>query len=460
MNAVQRHLVGMIAVAAVGVGFAAETSAEKPAGNWPGFRGPNAAGIADGYPTPTRWNVPERNNVLWKTPIPGLAHASPVIWGDRVFVVTAVSGKKDVQLKTGLYGNIESVKDSTVHQWLILCVDKKTGKVLWKETAHQGVPRIKRHPKATHANSTPATDGRYLVALLGSEGLFCYDMAGKRIWKRDLGVLDSGYFRAPRAQWGFGSSPVIHNGMVIVQCDVQKGSFIGAFNIRDGKPIWRTGRNEVPTWSTPTIHVTDRRAQVIVNGYRHIGGYDLKTGKGLWRMAGGGDIPIPTPVVGHGLIYITNAHGRSAPLYAVRADAVGDITLPAKQTSGKYVAWVDFRSGAYIQTPLVYGDYLYSCRNSGVLMCYEAKTGRKIYSQRLGKAGAGFSASGIVADGKLYYTSERGRVYVVRPGAKPEILAVNQLGGVAMATPAVSKGVLYFRTRHHLIAVGKRAKGK
>ncbi|MEM7392156.1 MAG: PQQ-binding-like beta-propeller repeat protein, partial [Verrucomicrobiota bacterium] len=267
-------------------------AAEKTV-NWPQFRGPQAAGIAHGFETPTRWNVETKENLTWKTPIPGMAHACPIVWRERIYLITAISGKKEPGLKVGLYGNIASVDDDTVHRWQLLCLDKTTGKILWTRTGFEGVPKVKRHTKASHANSTPATDGRYIVTFLGSEGLFCYTMEGKEVWKRDLGNLDAGFFRVPEAQWGFASSPVIHGDMVIVQCDVQKGSFVAAYHLLDGKPIWKTERKEVPTWSTPAVH-TGKHPQIVLNGWKHIGGYDIQTGKEIWKLEGGGDIPVPT----------------------------------------------------------------------------------------------------------------------------------------------------------------------
>ena len=186
------------------------TLAGEADGNWPSFRGPDASGIARGAKTPVHWDVESGKNVLWKTAIPGLGHSSPVVWGDRVFVTTAISGQDDPELKVGLYGNVDPVEDDTVHKFIVLCIDKRTGKVLWERTAFEGVPKVKRHTKASHANSTPVTDGKRVIAFFGSEGLYCYDMDGKLLWKKDLGVLDAGWFRAPEAQWGYGSSPVIH----------------------------------------------------------------------------------------------------------------------------------------------------------------------------------------------------------------------------------------------------------
>ncbi len=422
--------------------------------HWPQFRGPQARGIAEGFKTPTDWNVPAGENVRWKTALPGLAHSSPVIWGDRIFVTTVISGMRDPELKVGLYGNITPVQDDTEHVWKVISLDKKTGQILWERTAHKGVPKIKRHTKATHANSTPATDGKKVVAFFGSEGLYCYDMEGNLLWKKDLGVLDSGFFMVPTAQWGFGSSPVIHNGVIYIQADVQKDSFLAAFDLDTGNELWRTARDDVPTWSSPTVFESRGRLLIAANGYKHIGGYDAKTGQEIWRMRGGGDIPIPTPQVAQGLIFITNAHGRMSPIYAIRPDARGDISLQGDASSNQSVVWSVPRQGAYMPTPLVYGETLYLLRDRGVLASYKAASGEQIIEQtRLG--GSAYSASGVAADGKLYYTSEEGDVYVVRHGPEFDLLATNPLGEICMATPAISEGVIYFRTKGHLIAVGE-----
>jgi len=426
---------------------------KNPAGvNWPSFRGENAKGIAENFSTPTAWSVTDSKNIKWKTEILGLGHSSPIVWNDRIFITTAISDKDDADLKVGLYGNIEPVEDETVHQWKVYCLDKRTGKILWEQTACEGVPKVKRHPKSTHANSTPATDGKYVVAFFGSEGLYCYDMNGKLIWKKDFGILDSGFFLVPNAQWGFASSPIIHDGVVVVQCDVQKNSFLAALDLKTGEELWRTSREEVPTWGTPTIHSKGNQTQIIVNGFKHIGGYDFKTGKELWKMSGGGDIPVPTPVVAHDLIFINNAHGRMSPIYAIKTDAKGDISLSENDTSNADVVWSISRGGAYMQTPLIYGDYLYNLRGNGSLTCYRAKTGELIYKEKVGDM-ASFSASGVAADGKLYFPSEQGDIYVVKAGPDFDLLSANPMNDICMATPAISEGVLFFRTHHYLIAV-------
>ena len=443
---------GLIAFA-ISLSFA---DSPAPNTNWPQFRGLNASGIAEGATPPIKWNVEEKQTVAWKTPIPGLGHSSPIIWDDKVFVSSAISGKDNPELKVGLYGDIAPVQDDTAHRFMVYCVDRKTGKMLWERTAFTGKPKVKRHTKATHANSTMATDGKRVVAFFGSEGLYCFDMNGKQLWKQDFGLLDSGYFMVPSAQWGFASSPIIHDDLVIVQCDVQEGSFVAALNVKTGKEVWRNPRNEVPTWSTPTVVDSGGRKQVVLNGWKHIAGYDLKTGFEYWWLTGGGDIPVPTPVSGHGLIYITNAHGRLAPIYAIKDSAAGDISLQADTTSNSHIPWSHHREGGYMQTPIVYGDYLYVCRDHGVLSCYNAKTGERVYNERLGTGRTGFTASGVAADGRLYYTSEEGDIFVVKAGPKFELLAQNPMGEVCMATPAISGDALYFRTQGHLVSISQK----
>jgi len=442
---------------AAAAGVTAQTPAGPRAGrDWPGFRGIAARGVDESATVPLRWNVPESQGLRWRARVAGLGHSSPVVWSDQVCTASAVSGTPDPQLKVGLYGDIGSVLDTTSHRWLVMCFDKTSGALRWERTAKDGVPVVKRHPKSTHASSTLATDGQHLVAFFGSEGLYAYSLSGDLLWKKDLGTLDSGFFMAPEAQWGFASSPVIHNGRLVIQVDVQKGSFVAALDVRTGRELWRTPRADVPTWSTPAVVTMNGRDQVIVNGWKHIGGYDLETGKEVWRMTGGGDIPVPTPITGHGLVFITNAHGKLSPIYAIRPTATGDISLEEGETSNAHIAWSYARDGAYMQTPILYGDILYVCRDNGVLSAFDATTGKRHYQVRMGNGSTGFSASPVAAAGRIYYTSEDGDVFVVKAGPTYELLATNPLGEVAMATPAISDSALIFRTRNHLVAVGDR----
>lgn len=424
--------------------------------NWPQFRGPNASGLQTNRPAPVEWSVSSGQNILWRTPVAGLSHASPIAWEDRVYLITADRpGKAD--LKVGLYGSIEPVNDQDPHQWRLLALDAKTGKILWNKVGHEGVPRVKRHPKATHANSTPATDGQRIVAIFGSEGLFCFDTKGELLWKKDLGPMDSGFFAVPTAQWGFASSPVIHAGNVLVQCDVQTNSFIASFDLKDGKELWRTPRKDVPTWSTPTIAQVDGRTLVLVNGWHHTGGYAFESGQEIWKLDGGGDIPTPTPIVGNGFAYFTSAHGRFRPIRAVRLDAKGDITPADPGETNAAIVWAHARQGAYMQTPILVGDLLFSCTDNGVLTCFDARTGKIHYSERIASGNEGFTAS-PVSDGKhLYFSSETGKVVVVPVSEKFSVVIRNDLEETIMASPALVDGKLLFRTREHLACIGEKA---
>ena len=421
--------------------------------DWPQFRGEHASGVAEGFSTPSTWNVDSGENIRWRTEIPGLAHSSPIIWSDRVYVCTAVMPGK-AELKVGLYGDIEPLKENEAVQWRLLALEKNTGKVLWNQLGFEGVPRLKRHPKSTHCNSTPATDGRRIVEIFGSEGLFCFDETGKLLWKKDLGPMDSAFYMVPSAQWGFGSSPVIYKDKVVVLCDVLTNSFLAVYALEDGKELWRTVRDDVPTWGTPAIVQTRERLQIVANGWHHIGGYDLVTGKELGKLDGGGDIPVPTPIFGHDLIYLTSAHGTSRPMRAVRPEATGDITPAEVARTNEFIAWVHPRQGNYMQTPILVGDLLYACLDNGVVTCFDAEHGNIRYSERLGDGGQGFTASPVAADHKLYVTSELGNVFVLRAEDKFSVIATNRLGETCMATPALSEGSLFFRTRGHLVAIG------
>jgi outer membrane protein assembly factor BamB len=424
--------------------------------NWPQYRGERASGVDASMPLPTKWNVETGENIRWQTPIPGLAHAAPIVWGDRVYVATAVQAGPKSELKVGLYGNIDSVPEKEINQWRLLALDKATGGVIWDTLAHEAVPRTARHTKATHCNSTPVTDGRRIVAIFGSEGLFCFDSDGKLRWRKDLGPMESGFFAMPNTSWGFASSPILHEGRVIVQCDVKENSFLAAFNLEDGAEVWRTPRADVPTWSTPTLVTAAGRTQIAVNGWHHTGGYDFATGKKLWKLDGGGDIPVPTPISAHDLIYFTSAHGRSRPMRAIRADATGDITPDESGTMKPAVAWNQEKRGNYMQTPIVVGDLLYGCADTGLVTCFDAKTGEIHYSERLSKTSEGYTASPVSDGRNLYFTSELGNVLVVPVGKTFAVSATNALGETCLSTPAISEGAMFFRTRGKLIAIGAK----
>ena len=421
--------------------------------NWSSFRGNNASGIADGRKTPATWSVDKSQNIVWKASIPGFSHASPIVWGNRVYVITAISS----DTATGFVAKDRGIglaDDNVKHTWKIYSLDKRTGAVIWSQTAYEGVPRARRHVKATQANSTPVTDGRYVVALFGSEGLACYDVNGKLLWKQDLGILNPGLWDDPTSSWGHSSSPIIYKDLVIVQADGHKQSFIAAFNLRDGKQAWRVERGEITSWTTPTINTATKRAELIANGGRFIRGYDPLTGKEIWRFADSDtQVKMQAPLVANGLIYITGGYPPGRTMYAFKPGAVGDISLKPGEETNDFIAWKSTKGSPYTPTPIIYGDLMYTVADNGVLTAYDAKTGTMTYQQRIPSS---FSASPVAADGKLYLSSEDGDVFVVRAGPKYELLATNVMGQPLMATPAISDGLLILRTKDFVYAVGER----
>jgi outer membrane protein assembly factor BamB len=446
----RRHVLLMPALVAVGRLRAAASA------HWPAFRGPNGSGVADGYPMPTRWNADPaaggEAGIVWKTPIPGLGHSSPIIWNDRIWLATAVRNAGEAPLRLGLYGDGDAADDNGVQRWMIYCLDTATGRVVWTRTLRTGKPRAERHMKATHANTTLVTDGRHLVSFFGSEGVHCHTLEGDLLWSRELGVINVSKYGIG---WGFGSSPTLFRDRILLQCDSPDDPYLVALSLSDGKELWRARRKDLceRSWATPFVHESGGRVQVVTNGWPFVVSYDFMTGKELWRLRAGGDNPIPTPIAAHGLIYVANGHGAESPLFAVHPDAAGDISLKADESRNAHIEWSVPRNGAYIVTPLVYGDLLYSATNNGVLRCYDAKTGARQYESRLGDGTSAFSASPVAGDGKIYWTSEDGDVYVVRAGRTFDLLAHNRMGESCLATPAVWRGTLFFRTRHHLVAI-------
>jgi outer membrane protein assembly factor BamB len=430
-----------------------EKSHSQPVNNqqWPSFRGPGGCGYLNDSRTPAQWDIWNPVNLKWKTPIPGLAHSSPVIWDNMLFITTATTNLNDESLKLGLYGDIDEADDKKVHEFKVYCLDKNNGKIIWERVAHKGIPKSRRHTKSTQANCTPATDGKYLVVHFGSEGLFCYDMHGKLIWKKDMGILNPGPYTDPGVEWGYASSPVIFKDKIIIQCDIPGKPFITALELSTGKELWKTSREgEVSTWCTPAVYSKDDRTQVIANGYNQICGYEIENGKQIWRLSKGGDAPAPTPVIAGGLIYLNSAHGRFSPIFVVKPDAKGDITLDDDSTKNQYIVWSKKRGGAYMQTPLIYEGLLYNIQVNGLLTCFDALTGETKYTENLKEA---FSASAIAADGKIYFSSETGNIYVVKAGPKFILIAKNSIGDNCMATPAISGNTLFFRSQHFVIAI-------
>lgn len=422
--------------------------------NWPSFRGANAAGVGDGQGVVSEWDATTGRNIKWKTAIPGLGTSSPIVWGNRVFVVSAAS-EEDTSFRTGLTGDVKPIETLPIHTYALHALDLETGRRLWQREVFVGAPITKRHFKSSQANATPATNGQYIVALFGSIGVMaCYDMNGTPVWRKDIGALDSGWFLDPSYQWGHSSSPIIHDSSVIVQADQSRGSFIAAFDLATGRELWRTPRNdEVSTWATPTIITGPKGDELVTNGTK-VRGYDPNTGELLWTLAPNSEIAIGTPVIHKDLAIITAGYPPVRPVYAVRAGARGDISLPKGKTASDAIAWSHDRDGTYISSPIVYRDQLYTLNNNGILTSYDANTGERIYRARVGGGGA-FTASPIAADGKLFVASEDGDVFVVQAGREYLELGKYPMSEVLMASPAISNGLLIIRTLGHVWGIGR-----
>ena len=432
-------------------------AAAPDAGSWPSFRGLRASGVADGQNLPDRWDAAKGENILWRTPIPGLAHSSPVVWGNRIFVTSAVSSNPNATFRPGLYGDGDASDDRSRQRWTIYAIDKRTGKIAWERVAHEGEPIGKRHVKSTYASATPVTDGRIVVSSFGSQGVFAYDVNGTFLWKVDLGHIDIGAYDIPTFEWGPASSPILWNGLVILQVDTQADSFLLALKADTGETVWKTAREELPSWGTPTVAVTPAGPQLVTNASNFIRGYDPATGKELWRLGGSSKITAPTPVFDDGVFVIASGRGPERPIFAVRPDARGDITLASGKTSNDAVAWSKTGRGPYMPTPLVYRGQLYVLANTGIFDAYNLRTGEEVYRERLTGVGNGFSASPVAADGKIYLSNEDGEITVVAAGAAFKQIATNAMGELLMATPALSDGVMYVRTAKSLFAVGRPA---
>jgi hypothetical protein len=403
------------------------------ADNWPRWRGPDGNAVSRESPLPERWS--KSDNVRWKTAIPGEGASSPIVWEDRVFVTSAL---KDGKLRV-------------VH-----CLDRPSGKVLWsKETADANPERTSA--VTGHAACTPVTDGKHVIAFFGNAGAVCYDWGGKLLWQRTLGEFDT--------ELGFASSPIIHDNRVIFVCDhdgdrfTSFDSFMIALDVATGKELWKTQRRGLfRSWSTPVVvpltlpsppegrgKDEGRKAELVVNAQDSLRGYDPATGMQLWEHKGMTSWVTPSPVFGHGLVFATS--GRNGPVLA----------LPTGATGEAKAVWRHETAGPYVCSPLVYGDFLYVHSEQGVLTCYEAKTGKLRYRERLeGK----FWASAVAGHGKLYVTNEAGTTFVIRAGAKFEMIARNSLDEYNVASPAIAAGELFLRTEKHLYCIRRDPGGQ
>ncbi len=419
------------------------------AGDWPQFRGPGSAGVSDEAGLPTHWGP--TTNIHWKAVIPGVAWSSPIVWGDRVFVTTAVSDAEQEAPRKGLYfGGDRPRPRDTIYRWELIALDRDDGSVVWRRVAKTGKPTTPIHLKNSYASETPVTDGERVYAWFGAAGLFCYDLDGQLVWQKDLGTFPT------RLGWGTASSPAIDGDRLFVQCDNEERSFLVAFNKKTGEELWRVDRDEKSSWSTPLVWKNAQRTELVTSATNRVRSYDPASGQLLWELSGMSVITCPTPVAGRELLYVSSGYvlDTRRPLLAIRPGGSGDITLGDSESSNAAVAWRQKLGGPYNPSPLVYGDLVYVLYDRGFFACFDAKTGKPVYDkQRIDPGAGGFTASPWAYDGKVFCLNEDGDTYVIQAGREFKLMGKNSLDEMCMASPAIAHGSLFVRGLKHLYCI-------
>jgi outer membrane protein assembly factor BamB len=424
-----------------------------PSSNWPQWRGPDAQGVSNEKNLPTEWS--DTKNVLWKTAIPGRGYSQPIIWGKKVFLTTDIEGASE---PTGykppkrMMGDKEFTHPDwygadKLHTFKTLCLDRDTGKILWEQTSYEGKVYDYRHRRGNYAAPTPVTDGKYVWTYFGSEGVYCYDFNGKLVWKKSLGNIGT-------MGMGVGTSPVLHENLLILLCDQEfdgKDSFMTALDKKTGKEVWRVKRPISVSWATPVIVKTPQRTEMIVSGNEFLISYDPKTGQEIWRTGGLKSHAIATPVVGHGLVILSSGFP-SKVITAVKLGGSGNLDGTDK------IAWRYNKGTAYVPSPILYGDYLYLMSDGGILTCLNAKTGEVVYEGgRVPVATKFYGASPVAFDGKILLTSDDGDTFVIKAGPKHEVLGTNSIGEPSNTSIAIADGKLFVRGAKHLFCIGNKS---
>ena len=430
---------------------------------WTQFRGPQAGAVPDDPALPETWS--ETENVVWKIPIPGVGWSSPVIWDDHVFITSAISDSEEQRAVPGLYDEHDHIPAEGVHRWVLYDIDFRTGAVRWERELHAELPELRRHIKNSYASETAVTDGRRVYVYFGSIGLVsALNMSGELVWTRTLEAFNT------QVELGTAASPALYGDRLFIVNDNATRSFMVALDTRTGEDIWRVDRDEPGNWSTPMVWENELRTEIVTAGTGKVRSYSLD-GEVLWELSGMSPLTIPSPFVAHGLVYISSGYpgGSLRPVYAIRPGASGDISIwsmqspdwstrfPGNRVSSEYVAWAYPLLGTYNTSALVYGDYYYTLLDRGLLICHDARTGEEIYGRQRIRPGSGFTTSPWAYNGKIFVLSEDGDTYVVQAGPEFEILGVNSLDEMALATPAVVRGSLILRTESALYRIGKGA---
>lgn len=418
--------------------------------HWPQFRGAESLGTSPNDPRlPESWSATE--NVLWKTPLPGMAWASPVIWGDRAFLTNVVSEGQVEAVKKGLYfgGNRPEIS-SDPHRWSAIGVDFNTGKIAWETELRRGSPPTPRHLKNSYGSETPVTDGERVYAHFGYLATWCLDMDGKVLWKRDWKPYKV------RNDWGTAASPVLHEGRLYLVNDNEERSTLTCMDKLNGKTIWEVDRDEGSNWSTPFVWQNELRTEVVTTGTGKVRSYDLD-GKLLWELGGMSSIVIPMPFAGHGMLYIASGYvgDQKRPVFAIRPGAAGDISLKDGQAQNDHIAWHQPQAAPYNPSPLLYKDLYYTLYDRGFLTCHDAVNGEEVYGKQRFEAGANaFTASPWAYNDRIFCLSEDGDCFVAEHGRDYRLVGKNSIGELCMSTPAISQGSLLLRTAENLYRIG------
>ena len=444
MKRIALTLIVGISLAIASFSFLARTVA---AGNWPQWRGPDGSGISTEKNLPSEWSPTK--NIKWKTPIEGRSHSSPIVWGNRIFLTTAVEGAEVAGAKAVKHQidgkdfiHPDSVGANKKHTFKVIALDRDSGKMVWQSTAWEGTPYDDRHRKSSYAASTPATDGKMVYAFFGAEGLYAYDFKGKLVWKAQLGNIGT-------LGMGAATSPILFDNFVIVQADEENAtaSFIVALDKKTGKEVWKTPRKIQVSWCTPLLVRTASRTELITSGTENVIAYDPATGKELWRHKGLESNAIPSPVANSEMAYLV-AGFPTKITYAIRLGQDGDLTGTPN------VPWKYEKGTAYVPSPILYGDYLYLTTDRGILTALDAKTGEVKYEGGRIPIPATFTASPVAYEGKILMTSEDGDTFMIKAGPKHEILGTNSVGEAVYASPAIADGRIFIRGEKNLYCIG------
>jgi outer membrane protein assembly factor BamB len=441
-----RKLLGLLSLALATFVAAAASHAED---NWPQFRGADSLGFAPAANLPDHWSATE--TVAWKAEVAGRGWSSPIVWSNNIFLTTVVNTGEPEAPKKGLYfgGNREKPPESK-HQWKVLCLDLHTGKVVWEQLAHQGVPTTPIHLKNSYASETPITDGGRVYAYFGNVGVFCYDVDGKLLWTKTIEPHKN------RFGWGTAASPVLYNGRLYIVNDNDEDSYLLCLDALTGNELFRVAREEKSNWATPYIWKNSLRTELITTGTGHNHSYDLE-GRLLWELAGMSSITIATPYSNDDTLFISSGYvmDKKKPIYAIRPGASGDISLKDDETQNEFIAWCNKTAAPYNPSTLLYNDLLYVLYDQGFFACYNPKTGEEVYGRQRIPEGKAFTASPWASGDKIFCLNEDGVTFVIATGKEFKILGTNTLADddMCMATPALVGDRLLIRTSARLYCI-------